>query len=127
MTYTNVFNIGSKHIKLLRLVNFYEKEIELLSKLLADVIKKNDKLFSLPDAEHFQNLFIVHQNHINDLRHSINLNKLLTVKDAKYNDGNVEDHALIDENIKIENEVLSFEKSVMSLRHDFKKFMLKYI
>ena len=126
MAYTNVFNIGNKHLKLLRLVNFYEKEVDLLNKLLEDVLKKNKHLYSIPEAEHFQNLFIVKQNHINDLRHSINANKLSSVKEAKVNAGNIDD-TLVDENVKIEKEVLSFEKSVMELRHDFKKFMLKYI
>lgn len=126
MSYTHIFNIGSKHLKLLRLVNFYEKEVDLLNKLLEDLLKKNKKLYSIPEAEHFQNLFIVHQNHIDDLRHSINVNKLMTDKEVKFNAGNVND-TLVDENVKIEKEVLSFEKSVMELRHDFKKFMLKNI
>lgn len=126
MTNTQVFNISSKHLKLLRLVNFYEKEVDLLNKLLEDLLKKNKELYSIPEAEHFQNLFIVQHNHIDDLRQSINVNKLLTDKDVRLNAGNV-DNTLLDENLKIEKEVLAFEKSVMELRHDFKKFMLKYV
>ncbi len=126
MGYINIFHLGNKHQQLIRIVDYYNKELEVYEKVLNDVADKNITDESREDVTHFQNRFNDQHHNIEDLKHQINVNKFLVFKDAKHHAGKVEE-TLVQENYKIENEVIAFERSIMNLKHDFKKYLMKWL
>ena len=126
MPQTDVLELRNKYFPLLGLLDFYEKEIHFLRKLLQEVVEKNTNATANTEAEHFQNQFILQQKNIDDLKVKINQNKHLAYIDLKDHEESVDDK-IIKESKTIENDVLSFEKIILGLREDYKKYLAKWM
>ena len=126
MPQTDVLELRNLHSPLLRLLEFYEKEIQFLKKLLQEVVEKNTNTTSRTEAEHFQNQFILQLKNIDDLKIKINQNKHLAYIDLKDHDTTIDDK-IIKESKTIENDVLSFEKIILDIRQEYKKYLAKWM
>ncbi len=126
MSHTDVLELGNKQTQLLSLLDFYEKEIDFLKKMLQEIVEKNTNKNARTEAEHFQNQFILQQKNIDELKIKINQNKHLAYTDLKEHEGLVDDK-IIKESKSIEKEVLSFEKIILELRQEYKKYLAKWM
>lgn len=126
MNYTDFLYLGNKSQHLLRVLKFYEKELEVLKNLLEEVLVNNSNLDSKTECIYFKNEFSVEQMNIEDLKNHLTLNKYQVMANAKLQEGKIDD-ILIIENGEIEKEVLDFEKKVIELRQAFKNFLLKWL
>ena len=126
MTDVNSYYLENKHKQLLRIVNFYEKQIDVLDKMLEEVSERYKTSTSESEKEHFHKAFIEKQNFINDLKHNININNYLLTKELTQKNGIVSE-VLVNENKVIENDVVKFENEVNELSKDFKMYIMNRI
>ncbi len=125
MTYTNVSNLGHAHQEWLKSLDFSKDEINIMRKRLEEVISKNTGSEVTAEVEHYQNQFIVQQNNIDELKHTINEHTHLVFVDAKAHVGRVEE-TRVTEHEKIDEQVKMFEKSFTELRKEYNKFLAKW-
>ena len=125
MTYTNVSNLGHAHQEWLKSLDFSKDEIIIMRKRLEEVISKNTGSEVTAEVEHYQNQFIVQQNNIDELKHTINEHTHLVFEDAKAHVGRVEE-TRVTEHGKIDDQVKMFEKSFTELRKEYNKFLAKW-
>ena len=126
MSYTNAMDIGVQHSEWLKILDFYEKELNILEKRLEEVAAKNTSFDARAGVEHFQNQFIIQRNNIDELKHIVNAHSHNAFEDVKQHAGKVET-TLVDEHHKIEDDVKQFEKVVNDLRHEFNLFLTKWM
>ena len=110
----------------MKIVNFYEKQIDVLDKMLDEVSERYKTSTSETEREHFHKAFIEKQNFINDLKHDININNYLLTKELTQKEGKVSE-VLVNENKIIEHDVVKFENEVNELSKDFKLYIMNRI
>lgn len=126
MSYTNTANLGSEHSEWLGKLDFYKNEIGILKERLTEIADKNSSLEARAGIEHFQNQFIIQQNNIDEMKHSINENEHMAFEDVKQHAGHVST-VRVDENKKMEEEIKGFEKVMSDLRHEFNLYLTKWM
>ncbi len=126
MTYLNSYYLVDKQKQLMRMVNFYEKQIDVLDKMLEEVTQKYNALNESKESNYFHERFVEKQNLINELKHDLNVNNFLLTRDLAHNQGKMSD-VYVNENKHIEEHVVSFEKEVNELSKDFKNYILDKI
>ena len=87
MSYTSVPHLSTEHQDWLKAIDFYDNELDILEKRLAEVATKNTGIDAMKGVEHFQNQFIIQRNTIDELRHNINEHVHKTMLDAKDHGG----------------------------------------
>lgn len=123
MTYTDSYFMVNKHQQLLKLVDFYKKQIEILGEMLDEVSKTYEHINHNKERLYFHDRFSEMKMEIMALKNEINLNNNLLTEDLVLNKGKRTD-TLVAENKKIEKEVISFEKEMNELNKDFKLFII---
>ena len=126
MNYTNVSHCGNDHSVWIKNIEFYEDDLDSLENRLLEIAEKNNGYDVMAGVEHFQNQFIVQRKNIHDLRHLIDRHSGKVASDAKSHAGRVET-GLLDEHEGIKSEVESFEKVINELRHEFNKFLSRWM
>ena len=126
MTYLNSYYLVDKQKQLMRMVNFYEKQIDVLDKMLEEFTHKYNTLNEEKESNYFHERFVEKQNLINELKHDLNVNNFLLTRDLAQNQGKMSD-VYVTENKHIEEHVVSFEKEVNELSKDFKLYILDKI
>ncbi len=126
MTYLNSYYLVDKQKQLMRMVNFYEKQIDVLDKMLEEFTHKHNTLNEEKESNYFHERFVEKQNLINELKHDLNVNNFLLTRDLAQNQGKMSD-VYVTENKHIEENVVSFEKDVNELSKDFKLYILDKI
>ena len=126
MSYTNTANLGIEPSEWLSKLDFYKNEIGILKERLTEIVGKNSSLEARAGVEHFQNQFIIQQNNIDEMRHSIHENAHHAFEDVKQHAGHVS-IARVDENKKMEEEIKGFEKVMSDLRHEFNLYLTKWM
>jgi hypothetical protein len=126
MTYRKATDLEGTPLEWLATLESYEKDLKILKKLLAEVITKNTQADSKANAEHFQNQFIVQQNNIDELKHSIGQHAHLMFNDVKQHAGHVA-NTLANKHKEIDAEVKGLEKTLVELRQDFNKYAAKWM
>jgi chromosome segregation ATPase len=126
MSYTSVLNLPNHPSELQHLLKFYEQEIQLLEKLLSEVVSKNTSREALAEAEHFQNQFFVQKKNMEELETRIHRHHLQTADNAKNHAGKV-DERLLTENESIGAEISSLEKVIAELRAAYKSYLAKWM
>jgi len=103
----------------LRLLEFFKQENTVLKNRLAEVLDhKNNKEF-LALAEHFQNLFIIKDEFIDELRHDVNGQvQALTGKDKT-----MPDQKVIKKQEKLRNEMEYMETDFSKLKNEFNRYL----
>ena len=103
----------------LRLLEFFKQENTVLKNRLAEVLDhKNNKEF-LALAEHFQNMFIIKDEFIDELRHDVNGQvQVLTGKDKP-----VLDQKIVKKQEKLRNEMEYMETDFSKLKNEFNRYL----
>ncbi len=112
--------------EILRGLIFYKEEIKILQDRLEEVSSKNNSFEARQGIEHFQNQFIMHQNNIDELKHTVNLLVEKMSKDAIQHGGRIEKESVIDEE-KLNDEFVGLEKVIKDMRHEFNLFLSKWM
>ena len=105
-----------------RLLDFFKQENAILKNRLSEVVDQlTDKDF-IELAEHFQNVFIIKDEFIDELRHDINnheilLNTLLAATDEKA------DKKILKKQEKLRNEMEALEKDFTKDKNQFNKYL----
>lgn len=126
MSFTSTASVGNKHQEMIKRLDFYEQEIYFLQKMLTEVIQKNTGADVTPEAEHYQNQFVIQLKNISDSRSQIVNNKHLIFYDAKEHAGKV-DIRVSQEALDIEKKVLHLEKIVEEIKKSFKQYLSKWL
>lgn len=126
MSYTNAAHLSTEHKEWLGKLDFYEKELGILKERLTEIAGKNSSLEARTGIEHFQNQFIVQQNTIDELKHTVKENAHLAFEDVKQHAGRV-GSGIVDEYKIINDTIKSFEKVVHDLRREFNLYLSKWM
>jgi len=103
----------------LRLLEFFKQENTILKNRLAEVLdhKADNEFLAL--AEHFQNMFIIKDEFIDELRHDVNLQLLaLTSKDKI-----IPDQKITKKQEKLRNEMEYMETDFSKLKNEFNRYL----
>ncbi len=106
-----------------RLLEFLKQENAYLKNRLSEVLDHNTNKDFLPQAEHYQNLFIVKDEFMDEMRHDVHeqetaLKKVSdTVKDSI-------DIKLVKMQEKLRNEMEFLEKDFIKIKNEFNKYLL---
>jgi len=126
MSYTNTVKLGNKHEEMRRLLDFYEKEIQFLQKLLTEVVEKNTGKETTAASEHYQNQFMIQLKNLDEYRNRIIQNKHLVFSEISEHAGKV-DNRIHDDLSDLEEQVFRFEHIIKELREEFKRFLLQWM
>ena len=124
MTYHNSYYMVNKQQQLIKVINFYEKQIEVLDNMLIEITKRYKNSENKNEKEDFHKRFAEKQILINDLKTNLYANNFLLTADIAQNQGRMADKFLY-QNIKIEEEVAQFEKEINELSKDFKNYLIE--
>jgi hypothetical protein len=126
MRYTSISHVSNEHSDWLRALEFYDKEFFILESRLADVAEHNSSREVMAGVEHFQNQFVVQRNNIDELQHSIRENLAKLKAEVVVAAGHIESN-LVAEHDALREDFMGFEKVVLDLRHEFNRFLAKYL
>lgn len=126
MTYYNSYYMVNKQQQLIKVINFYEKQIEVLDNMLIEITEKYNKRDDKNGKVDFHKRFAEKQILINDLKTNLHTNNFLLTADIAQNQGRMADKFLV-QNIIIEKEVAQFEKEINELNKDFKNYLLEIL
>lgn len=126
MSYLTVSHSNTKHQEWLHSLDFYDSELDILEKWLAEIVKKNKKTEVLKGVEHFQNQFIIQRNNIDILSHNINEHMYKsTANEMSYSLQTEKVLAL--EHEQLEDQFKMFEKVVNELRKEYNLYLSKWM
>ena len=125
MTELNAFYADKKYQQLIKIVNFYEKQIEVLKDMLQEIEWRYEGTTTKFDRAFYEKAFEEKHNKINLLKHQLNVNKYL-LTEANINTAE-DDEQLIHQNKEIEMMVNDFEKEVNTLSKEFKMYIINTI
>jgi len=124
MTYHNSYYMVNKQEQLIKVISFYEKQIEVLDNMLIEITERYKNSENKNEKEDFHKRFAEKQILINDLKTNLYSNNVLLTADIAQNQGRMADKFLY-QNIKIEEEVAQFEKEINELNKDFKNYLIE--
>lgn len=126
MSYTSVSHLSNEHNDWLRALDFYDTEIDTMGNHLTEVATKNTNQDAMKGVEHFQNQFIIQRNNIDELQHNIKINLEQISYQALSTAGHVEIFTL-NEHESMREDFMGFEKIMLELRHEFNRFLSKWM
>ncbi len=125
-TLYHISHITSEYADWLRAISFYKEEISILKNRLAEVSLKNSKPEVKADVEHYQNQFILQNDNLDVLAHDVHEHEKHMNADADRLAQHLSNHTLAEhDNMRERYQVL--EKIITDLRHDFNKFLCRYM
>ena len=107
-------------------LDFYNEELSLLEKRLLEIADKNNGKEVMAEVEHFQNQFIVQRNNMDVLQHNINEHNNKVAEDAKAHAGKMEVSKEHDHK-ELKTQIEMFEKVFNELRHEYNRFLSKWL
>jgi hypothetical protein len=123
---TYIFELHSDHVEWLKALTFYEEEIEVLKKRLAEVSSKNSNVDVKKAVEKFQNKLIIQKNEIDLLKHYINQNENELTIEVKANPI-ASDHRKVDDNLPLRERYEIFGKLFADLKNEFNTFVGEHL
>jgi predicted RNA-binding protein len=105
---------------------FYRDEIKIMENRLQEIASKNTSKEILAEVEHFQNQIIIQKDHIDQVKHEINLSNDRIQAEANKNSTAI-DHRSIEDHTALRENVESFEKIFRSLKTELNIFLSKYM
>jgi hypothetical protein len=125
-TIAPVSNISAEHSSWLRGIEFYQDEIKIMRRRLSEVSNKNTAREVKKRVEQFQNQFKVHEEQLNKLRHSVSGHAKNIDSDLIAHHGQLE-RATVAEHDTMRDDYVNTEKLFNEMRHDFNRFLSKYL
>lgn len=126
MSYTSITKMENLHDEALRGLSFYKEDLDILEKRLVEVAAKNSSFEARQDIEHFQNQFLVQQNNISALKHKIKGHVHELSVQSSTHGGRVETEKLGIEK-ELADEYQDLEKVINEMRHEFNRFLSKWM
>jgi hypothetical protein len=125
-TTKTIYQLHEDHKIWLNKLAFYEDEILIMKKRIAELAKKNTSKEILSFIEHFQNQLIVQKEQIDILKHDINshekyIEEMANKKSVADGTKKLEDHPSHNERIE------TFEKLFNDLRKELIHFIAKWM
>lgn len=117
-TQKSLYELHAEHREWLNKLAFYADEVKYMTTRLAEVTSHNTSKEVLAQSEHFQNQFIIQNNHIDNLRHEIQTQEKAIVNNIN-NNPIASDHRKMDDHSEERNAVDQFEKIFNELRREF--------
>ena len=125
-TLSPTLNIASEKSSWLRGIEFYEDEIKIMHKRLSEISLANTAREVKKKVEQFQNQFNVHEEQLRKLRHAVNGHAVKIASDFEHHNGQVE-RATVSEHDTMRDDYVNTEKLFNEMRHDFNRFLSKYL
>lgn len=127
MSFTSaVSHGGADHLQWIKEIEFYKDEFNVFTKRLEEIVRKNTDRNVMAEAEHFQNQFIIQQNNIDEIKHSVTRHSSKVAADSKEHAGRIKT-LLVIEHEDLQNRMAVLEKSIRDIRNDFNKFLSKWM
>jgi hypothetical protein len=125
-TLSPTLSISSEKSSWLRGIEFYQDEIKIMRKRLSEVSKANTARELKKNVEQFQNQFEVHEEYLKKIKHSIDNHALNIATDFENHHGQLERGTLA-EHDSLREDYVNTEKLFNEMRHDFNRFLSKYL
>ncbi len=103
----------------LRLLEFFKQENAVLKNRLAEVLDYNSTKEFLAQAEHFQNLFIIKDEFIDELRHDVN-SQVQTLSSEQWT---IPGQKIVKKQEKLRNEMEYMETDFAKLKNEFNRYL----
>ncbi len=126
VTLSPTLNITSEKSSWLRGIEFYEDEIKIMRKRLSEISNANTAREVKKRVEQFQNQFNVHDEQLRKLRHSVNNHAINISNDFENHNGQIE-RTTVTEHDTMRDDYVNTEKLFNEMRHDFNRFLSKYL
>jgi hypothetical protein len=126
MTYTAVTHCGNDHSHWLKDLGFYDEELDTLEKRLLEIVRKNNGKEVMTGVEHYQNQFVIQRNNIDQLQHDIREHDGIVAAEAQAHAGKMKSTE-VGEHSKLKEQVEAFEKVFNELRHEYNRFLSKWM
>ena len=121
-----LYNQHAENNEWLNKLKFYDDEISILKNRLSQIASKYKEKEVLVQVEHFQNQFIVQQNNIDEISHTINVDEDALKSEVIKNPVAV-DHRNMPYHANEKESIEFFEKNFNELRLEFKNFAVKHL
>lgn len=125
-TISPVSNISAEHSSWLRGIEFYQDEIKIMRRRLSEVSNKNTARDVKKRVEQFQNQFKVHEEQLHKLKHSVSGHAKNIDSDMIAHHGQLE-RTTVAEHDSLRDDYVNTEKLFNEMRHDFNRFLSKYL
>jgi predicted nucleic acid-binding Zn-ribbon protein len=109
----------------LKALDFYKNELKFWRKHLSEVVSKNTTNHILREAEHFQNQVIIHEEHIDILRHDVK--QFENHLGAELSSGSPISALTIHVEGQLRDRLRTFEHIYVDLKHEYYSFLRKYM
>lgn len=106
-----------------RLLEFLKQENAFLKNRLSEVLDQNTNKDFLPQAEHYQNLFIVKDEFMDEMRHDVHEQEA-ALKKMKGSDKDIIETKLVKMQEKLRNEMEFLERDFVKIKNEFNKYLL---
>ena len=127
MSFTSVVShCGNDHAEWIKNIEFYRDELRIFTTRLEEIVKKNTGMEAMTEAEHFQNLFIIQQNNIDELKHAIGHHNSKAADDSKEHAGRIKT-LLVIEHEDLQKKMDEQDKLFQTTRKDFNKYLSKWM
>ena len=125
-TISPTVNINAEFSSWLRGLEFYQDEIKIMHSRLKEVANKNTADDVKTRVEQFQNQFAVHGEQLNKMKHLVASHAKNIASDLIDHHGRIERSTVI-EHDAMRDEYVNSEKLFNEMRHDFNRFLSKYM
>ena len=126
MNYTDSHFLESKQQQLMKMVSFYDRQIDVLKEMMDEFIVKYYHQTQSNKKEDIDNQFYEKKKQIEFLKSSLVRNNYLLTKDINYNQGKLVD-TLVNENENLEKEIKELEKEINELSQKIKLLIINKI
>lgn len=119
-------NLASEKSSWIRGIEFYQDEIKIMRKRLNEIAQNNTAREIKKKVEQFQNQFDVHEEQLRKLRNSVKNHATHIAADLNGHHGQLE-KSTIAEHDTMRDDYVNTEKLFNEMRHDFNRFVSKYL
>jgi seryl-tRNA synthetase len=123
---SSTVNVSSEKSSWLRGIEFYQDEINIMRKRLSEVSNANTNQDLKKKIEQFQNQFEVHEEQLKKLKHAVNSHAIHISNDFENHHGQLE-RSTLTEHDTMRDDYVNTEKLFNQMRHDFNRFLSKYL
>lgn len=125
-TLYHISHVSNEHSDWMRASAFYLEEIQILEKRLAEVSQRYTRDDVKADVEHYQNQFIIQRANFEDLIKDIKGHEIHMHDDAEKKALHLSNNTLA-EHDAMRDRFQHMEKFINELRHEFNRFLSRYM
>ncbi len=122
----SIKHLNNVHGDNIRGLDFYAETLEILRERLNEIAKANTGKETMIGIEHFQNLFIIHQDKIEVLKHHLLKNIEMLAGEIKDTKGFIE-QSVFEKNEELQAEYLREVDLFEEMRHEFYRFAAEWM